>query len=92
MSHIIIITDEEKPTIESCPPNITQKTDDGKPTAAVTWVLPIASDNSNETVEITCFPASGANFTIGKTNVTCKAVDSSGNKATCNFPAFINGM
>ena len=92
LTSYFIYTDEEQPTIESCPAHIEQETDDGRSTAMVTWQPPVASDNSGEDLSVKCDPASGSNFNIGMTIVTCEALDSSGNKATCGFQVIINGM
>ena len=84
--------DHEQPNIDFCPTNITQETGHGKPTAMVTWEPPVASDNSGEHPNVICDPASGSEFTIGHGVVTCEAVDSSGNKATCSFQIGVIGM
>ena len=89
---LVVISDEEQPTIESCPDDISNETDHGKPTAMVTWEPPVAYDNIRETPTVTCNPASGSNFTIGQIVVTCEAMDTSGNKATCNFSVKVSGM
>ena len=92
LSLLIAISDEEPPTIESCPDDISNETDHGKPTAMVIWKPLVASDNSRETINVTCDQASGSNFTIGKIVVTCEAMDTSGKKATCNFTVRVSGM
>ena len=43
----------------------------------------VASDNSGETLDVTCTPASGSS--IGIRAVNCEAEDSSGNQAICEF-------
>ena len=86
-----INTDKEQPKI-ACPTNHTQETDLGQPTAVVVWEAPNATDNSNETVNVSCFPTSGSKFGIGQREVECKAEDKSGNIATCQFHVNITGM
>ena len=88
----LICIDQENPKIQRCPTNITQETDPGKPTAAVEWEEPLATDNSGDAVNVVCNHVSGAQFNIGHTEVVCQAVDSSGNKAECQFNVTINGM
>jgi HYR domain len=44
-----------------------------------------ASDDVDGSVEVTCRPASGTRFRIGRTTVTCSAVDRSGNAAAAKF-------
>jgi hypothetical protein len=87
-----IHTDQEEPKIQSCPTNLVQETDLGKPTAMLEWVTPIATDNTGDDVAVICDPTSGSNFTIGQKEVVCEAMDSSGNKATCSFHVNVNGM
>lgn len=51
----------------------------------VTYTLPTASDAVDPSVEVACTPASGTRFALGATEVTCTAVDDSGNRATVAF-------
>ena len=88
---IRFILDREPPKFELCQA-IAQNTDGGKPTGMVTWEPPTASDNSLETLNVTCNPESGSDFKIGLTAVICEATDSSGNAATCSFHVEIRGM
>jgi hypothetical protein len=44
-----------------------------------------ATDAVDGPVTATCKPASGSNFRIGHTLVTCSATDSSGNTGTARF-------
>ena len=85
-------TDKEQPVINACPINQTKGTDVGQPTAVVEWEAPNATDNSKEAVSVSCSPTSGSNFSIGQTEVVCKAEDSSGNIASCRFFVNITGM
>ena len=41
------------------------------------------------TVSVTCTPASGASFPLGKTTVTCTATDAHGNTATASFQVWV---
>ena len=88
----ILPTDKEQPVINTCPTNYTRDTDAGQPTAVVEWETPNATDNSPEAVNVSCFPIWGSNFTIGQTEVVCKAEDGSGNTAKCHFHVEITGM
>ena len=49
------------------------------------------ADNSGDAVNVVCNNVSGAQFNIGHTEVVCEAVDSSENKAECQFNVTING-
>ena len=44
-----------------------------------------AVDDVDGSVSVSCRPASGSQFRIGRTTVTCSATDSSGNTATARF-------
>ena len=85
-------------TADNAPPNITSVgdmevgTNTGKHTAVVEWQTPTITDNSGDIVNITCSPESGTEFTIGQTDVTCEAVDISGNRAACSFNVSVTGM
>ena len=80
-----IFIDVELPKIHSCPTNLTQNTDVRKSTAMFVWEAGIVTDNSGEDIIVECDPSTGSIFNLGQTEVTCEAVDSSGNIATCSF-------
>ncbi|XP_072041651.1 uncharacterized protein [Amphiura filiformis] len=84
-SFYIDVKDNEDPVLESCLANQTTNTDPGQPTAMVLWQGPIATDNSGLNPTVTCDPASGTDFAIGITNVTCTALDGFGNVNNCSF-------
>jgi hypothetical protein len=44
-----------------------------------------ATDDVDGAVAVSCRPASGSRFKIGRTNVTCSAADKTGNTATARF-------
>jgi HYR domain len=44
-----------------------------------------ATDDVDGPIPISCRPASGSRFKIGRTNVTCSATDKTGNTATARF-------
>lgn len=50
----------------------------------VSWETPAAQDG-HAPVNVACTPASGSEFQIGKTTVTCEATDSLARHATCTF-------
>ncbi|XP_072041456.1 hyalin-like [Amphiura filiformis] len=84
-SFYVDVKDNEGPVLESCPANQTTNTDPGQPTAMIVWQGPIATDNSGLNATVMCDPASGTDFVIGKTNVTCTALDGFGNINNCSF-------
>ena len=44
-----------------------------------------ATDATDGAVATACWPKSGSRFPVGRTTVTCKPTDSSGNPATARF-------
>ena len=48
-----------------------------------------AKDDIDGTVAVNCAPASGQNFVLGVTTVTCDATDNAGNKSTKSFTAAV---
>ena len=55
------------------------------------WTDPQATDNSKELPKTMCNVESGSQFQTGETEVTCQAVDSSGNRANCTFDVQVRG-
>jgi hypothetical protein len=55
----------------------------------VKYTLPTAKDRNGVTVPVTCTPASGTKFPIGKTTVTCKATDAGGRTGSATFTAWV---
>ena len=82
--------DNEAPVI-TCPANQTFNNQPGQAHAAVVWTEPQVTDNSGQIPTITCDANSGSQFGIGETEVICRAVDSTGNQATCTFTVKIEG-
>jgi hypothetical protein len=80
-SFTVTIVDNTPPTI-TVPANITQSIPSGT-SVAVTYTA-TATDGSGATqvsVTPTCAPASGSQFPLGTTTVTCNAADAAGNAA-----------
>jgi hypothetical protein len=50
-----------------------------------------ATDAVDGPVAVSCQPASGSRFKIGRTNVTCSAADNTGNTATARFTVTVKG-
>jgi hypothetical protein len=81
----VIVVDTTAPTI-SCPAGpITAACTEGKGGAAVHYPTPDVSDACDPGVTLVCEPPSGAFFALGRTTVTCTAMDASGNHASCSF-------
>ena len=81
-SFVVEVLDEELPVVDGTADQRVQLSVGS--TGAVTYALPLASDNSGE-VDLVCTPASGATLSAGLTEVTCTATDPSGNVATASF-------
>ena len=82
--------DMEKPIIVNISSNITQSTDNGLPTALVTWTEPTAVDNSGiQTLTSTHIP--GSSFNIGIAIVTYTSIDAAGHKTTQQFSVSVEG-
>ncbi|HXU39731.1 MAG TPA: HYR domain-containing protein [Blastocatellia bacterium] len=76
-----------QPTI-SCPGNITTDEDSaGSGSAIVNYPAPTTTGNC---VNTTCFPPSGASFSVGTNPVNCSATDSSNNIVSCSFTVTVN--
>ncbi len=58
--------------------------------ALVTFTKPTATDDIDGNLAVTCNPASGSNFAVGTSTVTCTAVDSSNNHATTTFSVIVS--
>ena len=86
------ILDNEEPTISHCPKSIVDSTGNGTTTMNITWIAPVASDNSGF-VTLTSSHDPSTLFSVGTTEVNYTAVDRAGNMAqVCAFNVTINGM
>ena len=83
-------TDDEAPVL-TCPAKQAVNTEPSRSYAKVVWTDPQAIDNSRDLTTITCDFESGSYFEIGETQVTCQAVDPTGNWATCTFDVQTKG-
>lgn len=83
---VFTVTDDTDPVIDPCPSDITQAADPGCAGANVTYTVPGATDNCDNAVAVGCGPiASGGEFPIGTTTITCTATDDCLNTDTCAF-------
>lgn len=82
-SFTVTVNDTTVPTI-SCPGNQSAGSSGGA--VAVVFPTPTAMDNCTATPNVTCNPASGSNFPVGVTTVSCTARDSANNQSqACSF-------
>ncbi|XP_022088734.1 LOW QUALITY PROTEIN: uncharacterized protein LOC110978223 [Acanthaster planci] len=81
----ITVTDREAPVIEGCPSDITEVTLNNAP-FTVTWVPPVATDNSGEySIMTNDNHAPGEMLNVGTYDVIYTVTDPSGNSQTCEF-------
>jgi hypothetical protein len=76
--------------VDTTSPEITTHDDvsvttDNPDGVVVDYVLPTATDNYDESIDVVCEPASGFIFVIGDTEVTCTATDSEENSSETTF-------
>ena len=82
----ITVTDDENPTIDNIPADISVNNDAGVCGADVTWVEPTSADNcTGSTIAQTAGLANGATFPVGVTTVTYTATDASSNTFSASF-------
>src|SRR5262249_57224666 len=89
-SFTVTVNDTQAPTLTACPANITKSNDTGLCSAVATYTAPTATDNCPGVSAVTCSPPSGAVFPKGTTTVTCSAIDTSANTASCMFTVTVN--
>jgi predicted extracellular nuclease len=80
----VTLPDVTPPVISNVPEDITRVADSAAG-AVVTYAAPTAVDNTDGALAVSCIPASGSQFAIGTTTVTCTATDASGNSASESF-------
>ncbi len=88
-SFTVTVTDDEDPTID-CPDDISVNAPTGATSVSVSYPAPVATDNSG-VVTVSCTKASGSNFNVGTTPVTCTATDPVGRTASCTFNVTVVG-
>jgi hypothetical protein len=59
-------------------------------TGRVIRIEPVAVDATDGVVPVTCTPASPHRFQVGRTRVTCSAVDKAGNGASGGFDVYVS--
>jgi hypothetical protein len=79
------VNEDTTPPVLSGVPSDINATADSSNGAVVTYTSPTANDAVDGSVAVSCSPASGSQFPLGTTIVTCTAADSKGNTATASF-------
>jgi gliding motility-associated-like protein len=86
-SFTITLKDTTAPIFSSCPSDI-HASSTSSCTTAVSWTIPIASDNCS-TASVTSNHSPGDTFSAGSTTVTYTATDATGNTSTCSFKVIV---
>ncbi|TVR86397.1 MAG: HYR domain-containing protein, partial [Saprospirales bacterium] len=83
----VVVEDNEAPTVNNCPSDITVDRDAGSCSAEVFWTEPTADDNCTDSADILVvqnkFP--GDEFPVGKSTVQYTFTDAAGNSSQCEF-------
>ena len=82
-----VTRDNQAPTLSGCGP-VTAVAPSGQASIPVDFDV-TATDDCSGPVDVTCTPASGSNFPIGETEVTCTAGDACGLSSQCTFPVTV---
>nr|XP_054749141.1 hyalin-like [Lytechinus pictus] len=88
-SFTVQVIQDQIPTIEGCPDDITQSTDPAVNNASVSWTEPAVTDDRDNATISTDNYSPGDTFPIGSTAVMYTATDISGNTVTCSFTVLI---
>jgi len=86
-SQAIVVTDTVAPVIAGCT-DLGVDNDVGQCSAIVNFA-PTADDACSGPAAVTCSPASGTEFPVGSTAVTCTATDNCNNTGTCTFTVIV---
>lgn len=85
----VVVQDTTIPVINGTPANFTVEAA-GPTGAVVTYTNPTATDIVDGTRPVTCVPASGSQFALGDTTISCTASDTRNNTATASFTATVS--
>ncbi|MBI1763615.1 MAG: HYR domain-containing protein, partial [Acidobacteria bacterium] len=80
-SFTVTVKDAQPPRL-TCPPNLSVK---AATPSAVSYDLPLVTDNCPGVGQPVCEPASGSIFPVGATTVICRARDATNNEGQCSF-------
>lgn len=84
----VTVQDVEPPTITGCSDDMSVPTDPGRAMAQVSWIDPVAIDNSGQ-VDLVTKALPGTYYGIGSFTIVYTATDLAGNEATCSFSIMI---
>ena len=80
------------PVISNCPDTIEITIQIGMSSMVVSWIEPIATDNSGITPTVTQSHQPGDSFPVGTTQVSYSFTDLTENEATCSFKIAIGNL
>jgi hypothetical protein len=84
----VTVQDTTPPELHDMPGNINDSTDN--PSGKIeSWSGPSATDKVDPSPAVLCAPASGSNFPVGTTTVTCTATDNSNNSSSKSFTVHV---
>jgi hypothetical protein len=88
-SFVVTVEDTTAPVLSGVPGDITVTTSDpaGR---VVTYADPSATDLVDASPSVACAPASGDEFDVGTTPVTCTATDATGKSASASFDVTVD--
>jgi hypothetical protein len=81
---VVTVRDSTPPSFVNIPADIRATTTLASG-ATIPWPGPTAVDAVDPAPTVTCAPANGALFPVGRTTVTCTAADAAGNSTDANF-------
>jgi uncharacterized protein (UPF0147 family) len=92
-SFTVTVADQGAPTFSNVPANVSQAAT-SLTGALVTYIKPIATDNISVLIaaDVSCLPASGANFAVGATTVNCLVKDVAGNTNSTSFVVTVTDL
>jgi hypothetical protein len=91
---MLYASDIAPPVLQGCPTDMVAETETDDYIAKVSWVPPIAIDNSGFLPMVTPVPAvvPPVAIPIGTTHIKYIAEDGSRNKAHCSFSVYVKGF
>ena len=83
----VAVVDRSPPAFGAAPEQVAEAT--GAAGAVVTYPLPVASDAVDGARPVSCSPAPGSRFPLGRTAVRCTAADSRGHASSTTFDVVV---
>jgi len=81
--------DIQPPSVQ-CPPDMDVPTEAGQSYAAVSWQVPVSTDNSNTPLNITGLHPP-LHLNVGHTEIRYEVTDSAGLRGSCTFSIHVKG-